>query len=91
MKVRAHVIITGRVQGVYFRVNTKRKADSLDLKGWVRNLPNERVEAIFEGEEEQVKDALNFCNHGPKGAMVENVDLTWETYTGEYLDFQITH
>jgi acylphosphatase len=84
MKVRAHVIITGRVQGVYFRVNTKRKADSLDLKGWVRNLPNERVEAIFEGEEEQVKDALNFCNHGPKGAMVE-------TYTGEYQDFQITH
>ena len=91
MKVRAHVIITGRVQGVYFRVYTKRKADSLDLKGWVRNLPDERVEAVFEGEEENVKDALNFCNHGPKYAMVEDVDLTWETYTGEYQDFQITH
>ena len=91
MKVRAHVIITGRVQGVYFRVNTKRKAVSLDLNGWVRNLPDERVEAIFEGEEEQVKVALDFCNHGPRGAMVESVDLTWETYTGEFKDFQITN
>ncbi len=89
MHVRAHVIITGKVQGVYFRVNTKRKAELLGLKGWVRNIDNGGVEAIFEGNEESVKEILDFCNHGPEGAKVENVDLNWQTYTGEFTDFQI--
>jgi len=89
MHVRAHVIITGKVQGVYFRANTKRKAELLGLKGWVRNLNNGGVEAIFEGDEESVKAILEFCNHGPEGAKVENVDLSWRTYTDEFTDFQI--
>jgi acylphosphatase len=90
MKVRAHVFITGRVQGVYFRQNTKRQADSLGVTGWVRNLPDGRVEAVFEGEEEPVKAVVDFCNYGTRNAIVEKVDLTWETYTGEHRDFHIT-
>lgn len=89
MKTRAHVFIAGKVQGVYFRANTKRKADSLSLKGWVRNLPDGRVEAVFEGEEEPIKRILDFCNHGPQDAVVEQVDLTWDKYTGELKDFKI--
>ncbi len=89
MKTRAHVFIAGKVQGVYFRANTRRKADSLSLKGWVRNLPDGRVEAVFEGEEEPIKRILDFCNHGPQDAVVEQVDLTWDKYTGELKDFKI--
>lgn len=89
MKTRAHVFIAGKVQGVYFRANTKRKADSLSLKGWVRNLPDGRVEAVFEGEEEPIRRILDFCNHGPQDAVVEQVDLTWDKYTGELKDFKI--
>ena len=89
MNTRAHVFIAGKVQGVYFRANTKRKADSLSLKGWVRNLPDGRVEAVFEGEEEPIKRILDFCNHGPQDAVVEQVDLTWDKYTGELKDFKI--
>lgn len=90
MKTRAHVIVSGRVQGVYFRASTKRQADSLDLTGWVRNLPDGRVEAVFEGDQEPVKVAVDFCHYGPKNADVEKVELTWETYAGEYKSFIIT-
>ena len=89
MKVRAHVFVTGRVQGVYFRQSTKRQANSLDVTGWVRNLPDGRVEAVFEGDEDPVKVAVDYCHYGPRAAKVEKIGSTWETYTGEYHDFQI--
>jgi acylphosphatase len=91
MKVRAHVFVSGRVQGVFFRSETKRKADSHSLTGWVCNLPDFRVEAVFEGEEEAVKALVEFCKRGPSGARVTNIDLTWENYTGEFDGFKLKH
>jgi len=89
--VRAHVFVSGRVQGVFFRSETKRKADAYGVKGWVCNLSDFRVEAVFEGEEEAVKALVEFCKRGPSGAMVTNVDLTWENYTGEFAGFKLKH
>jgi acylphosphatase len=87
MKVRAHVLLSGRVQGVFFRLEAKRKADNRGVKGWVRNLPDGRVEAVFEGEEEAVKALIEFCRRGPPRARVTNVVLAWENYTGEFGGF----
>jgi len=90
VKVRAHIFVTGRVQGVYFRQSTKRQANSLDVTGWVRNLPDGRVEAVFEGDEEPVKVAVDYCHYGSRAAKVEKVDIMWETYTGQYKGFEVT-
>ena len=89
MKTRAHVFVSGRVQGVFFRTETKYKADSQGVKGWIRNLPDGRVEAVFEGEEDTVKTLIEFCKRGPPGARVVNVDLVWEDFTGEFDGFKI--
>lgn len=90
MKTRAHVFVTGRVQGVFFRSQTKRNADFYDVKGWVRNLSDGRVEALFEGEKSAVQALIAFCKHGPLGAKVTDVTYTWENYTGEFGRFKIT-
>lgn len=91
MKVRAHVFISGFVQGVFFRSNTKKMADMLGLKGWVRNLPDGRVEAVFEGEKPAVDEIIKWCHKGPPGAEVEKVEVIWEDYTGEFKDFKIRY
>lgn len=91
MKVRAHIFVSGRVQGVFFRSETKREAKKHNVTGWVRNLPDGRVEAVFEGEEENVKQLINFCRHGPPGAKVTGVEVKWESYTGEFKDFEIRY
>jgi acylphosphatase len=91
MKTRAHVFVSGRVQGVFFRSETKHKADRYDVKGWVRNLPDGRVEAVFEGEEEAVKALIEFCKRGPSGARITNVDLRWENSTGEFDAFKVRY
>jgi len=83
MQARAHIFVSGMVQGVFFRANTKDRADSLGLKGWVRNTPDGRVEAVFEGEKEKVDAALGFCKTGPSGAVVKNVEVKWEEPKGE--------
>lgn len=89
VKTRAHVIVAGRVQGVFFRLETKRNADRHDVKGWVRNLPDGRVEAVFEGEKDAVETLIAFCKHGPSGAKVTNFELIWETYTGTFHSFKL--
>ena len=91
VKARAHVFAGGRVQGVFFRSETKHRADRHDLTGWVRNLPDGRVEAVFEGEKEAVQTLIEFCKHGPFGAKVTNFELTWENYTGEFDRFKIKY
>ena len=91
MKARAHVFVSGRVQGVFFRSQTKHNADRHGVKGWVRNLPDGRLEAVFEGEEEAVQALVDFCKQGPSGARVTNMDLTWEDYTGKLDRFQIKY
>lgn len=91
MKVRAHVFVTGRVQGVFFRSETRHEAKSRGVKGWVRNTVDGRVEAVFEGEEENVKELVEFCKLGPPGARVTDVTVTWEKYAGEFRDFEIRY
>ena len=91
MKVRAHVFVSGLVQGVFFRSNTKRMADYLGVKGGVRNLPDGRVEAVFEGERGAVAKLIEWCHKGPPDAEVEDVEVKWEQYKGEFGDFKIRY
>ena len=72
---RAHVLVSGRVQGVFFRESTRRCAEALGLSGFVRNLSDGRVEALFSGEEEAVHRALDFVRRGPPGAQVTDVHV----------------
>ena len=89
--VRAHIYIHGRVQGVFFRYYTRREALRKGLKGWVRNLPDGRVEAVFEGNKESVEDILEWCKRGPPHAKVDRIVVKWEEYRGEFKDFQIRY
>jgi len=87
VKARVHVIVSGKVQGVFFRQKTKQVALSLDVKGWIQNLPNGKVEAVFEGDEPAVKALIDYCYHGPSSARVDNVEANYENYVGEFSDF----
>jgi acylphosphatase len=91
VKVRAHVFVSGRVQGVFFRSETQYEANRRNVSGWVRNTRDGRVEAIFEGEKENVEALIDFCRRGPPGARVTKVDIHWENYTGEFKDFRIRY
>jgi acylphosphatase len=75
---RAHVRVQGSVQGVFFRVETRDRARSLGVSGWVRNLQDGAVEAVFEGPEERVESMVEWCRRGPAGARVESVNVDWE-------------
>jgi acylphosphatase len=90
-KARAHVLVSGRVQGVFFRLQTKHKADYYNVKGWIRNLPDGRLEAVFEGEKDVLQTIIAFCRHGPSGARVTNTYVTWGPYTGEFDRFKIKY
>lgn len=87
--VRAHLTIEGVVQGVFFRANTKEQADRRGVHGWVRNRPDGTVEAVFEGEQEAVKKLIEWCHHGPPGAVVEKVNIDWEAYKDEFKNFTV--
>jgi acylphosphatase len=89
--VRAHVFVSGLVQGVFFRMHTKRMADSLNVTGWVRNLPDGRVEAVFEGHRKDVEKIVEWCKRGPSGAIVKDVNVTWQEYRGESKNFRIIY
>ncbi|MGD8859186.1 MAG: acylphosphatase [Myxococcales bacterium] len=86
---RIHLVVRGRVQGVYFRASTQREARQLGLTGWVKNRPDGAVEIVAEGEEDQVKDLLSWAQAGPTTARVEKVDTRWRSYTGEFSNFLI--
>ncbi|WP_302080879.1 acylphosphatase [Salinibaculum rarum] len=77
-RTRAHVFVTGNVQGVYFRATTRDEAQERDVDGWVRNLDDGRVEAVFEGPAETVEEMVEFCHRGSSAATVEDVDVTYE-------------
>ena len=89
--LRAHVIIQGLVQGVFFRSSMKEKALQLGVGGWVRNLPDGGVEALFEGEKKKVEELVAWCYKGPPGARVMKVDLGWEPYKGEFRHFDVRY
>ncbi len=86
---RIHLVIRGRVQGVYFRASAAREAKRLGLTGWVKNRPDNAVELVAEGEEDQVKDFLAWAQHGPSTARVDKIDTRWRSYTGEFASFTI--
>ncbi len=86
---RVHIFVSGRVQGVFFRQNTQKQAKRIGINGWVRNLPDGRVEAIFEGEKNKVEEMINWAKKGPFFACVDKIDITWEVYKGEFNDFKI--
>jgi acylphosphatase len=86
---RAHVFVSGIVQGVFFRASTRDEARMLGLKGWVRNLPDGRVEAVFEGEKSAVGQMLLWCAHGPPGAEVTDLETRWVDASSEFKSFDI--
>jgi len=80
---RANVVVRGSVQGVFFRAETRDRARSLGLAGWVRNAPDGTVVAAFEGEDERVESILEWCRRGPAGARVDEVEVAWVEPEGE--------
>jgi acylphosphatase len=89
MERRAHILVSGNVQGVFFRSFTKRFAKQLGLKGWVRNLADGRVEIKVEGENSDIQKLIKHVRNGPKSSEVTRVDIQWEECSGEYEDFRI--
>ena len=89
--VRARAVISGRVQGVAFRIETQWTAGRIGVRGWVRNRWDGTVEALFEGERARVEEMLVWCRRGPELARVEGVDVCWEDYRGEFAKFSIAH
>jgi len=81
---RAHVVVRGHVQGVFFRAEARDRARSLGLAGWVRNQPDGSVEAVFEGPRERVESMVTWCEHGPRGAKVTSADVRWEEPCGAH-------
>ncbi|MFQ5793463.1 MAG: acylphosphatase [Candidatus Bipolaricaulia bacterium] len=88
---RVHVWISGRVQGVFFRAHTRDRARSLGVVGWVRNLADGRVEAVFEGETEAVQGIVRWCHRGSPHARVRDVEIDWEPYRGEFRRFRVRY
>jgi acylphosphatase len=90
-KIRAHVFIRGKVQGVYFRQNTRIIAKRYGVVGWVRNLKDRRVEVVLEGNEMDVNQVIEWCYAGPPKAAVDDVDINYEKYTGEFREFKVNY
>lgn len=90
-KARAHLVVTGRVQGVCFRAETQRAATRCGVYGWVRNKPDGTVEAVVEGPKEDVISLINWCQTGPPLSSVAKVDVTWQTYQGMFAEFDIRY
>lgn len=90
-KIRVHLMISGRVQGVCYRMETKFAADRLGVLGWVRNKQDGRVEAMLEGEQGQVEALIEWCRTGPAAARVQDVRITRETWRNEFRSFEVTY
>jgi len=91
LPTRVHLIISGLVQGVFFRHHTKKNAVGLGLTGWVKNRPDGKVEAVFEGKEENVALMIDWCRIGPPSSHVTDVEITREEATHAFPDFTIRY
>ena len=91
MKIRAHVVYEGRVQGVFFRANAKKCADHLGVTGWVRNTAEGNVEALFEGDESTVRQAVDLCADNQPFAEVSSKRVDYSSATGEFKNFSIKY
>jgi acylphosphatase len=89
VNVRAHIVVSGIVQGVFFRSETRKVAARQGVTGWVRNRVDGRVEAVLEGDDVAVNAVIAFCRRGPSRAWVEGIEVTWEMYRGAFNDFSI--
>jgi acylphosphatase len=90
-RVRAHVLISGRVQGVFFRDYTQRAAEERRILGWVRNTRDGRVEAVFEGEKDKLEDMIRWCHQGSPMSRVTGVNVDWQEFVGEFRDFSVKY
>jgi acylphosphatase len=88
---KAHLFIEGRVQGVFYRAFTRNLAIKLGLRGWVRNLYDGRVEAVFEGDRGLIERAVLECKRGPSGAHVTDIDVSWEVSSEDLKAFEIKY
>ena len=86
---RVHIFVSGRVQGVFFRLKTKDKAEELGVSGWVKNLADGRVEIMAEGEKEKIKDLIGWAQKGPIFARVDKVEVEEGEFKGEFDSFEI--
>jgi len=91
MKKRAQIIVKGLVQGVFFRATTKEVAKSFGLTGWVRNVDDDKVEIVVEGEEEKIKKLIEWSWKGPPAARVDDVKVNWQNFLGEFSTFEIKY
>ncbi len=89
-KSRAHVWIKGRVHGVFFRAYTRDTALQTGVTGWVRTLPDGRVEAVFEGDDEKVRQMIDWCHVGSPISRVDSLEVQEEVYSGDFETFRIT-
>lgn len=90
--IRARAYVSGTVQGVFFRATTMEEANRIgELAGWVRNLPDGRVEVVCEGSREKVERLIAWLWHGPPSAHINDVSVTWGQATGEYREFRIAY
>ncbi|MDD2913343.1 MAG: acylphosphatase [Candidatus Pacebacteria bacterium] len=90
-KVRAHVFFSGRVQRVFFRRTVMLKANLLKITGWIKNLKDGRVEAVFEGEKEKIEKLVKNAGKGNPLIRVDYFELEWEKYSGQYENFKVTY
>jgi acylphosphatase len=88
-KTQVHVVISGQVQGVWYRASTKQKAEALGLTGWVKNTAQGNVEAVFEGDESTVNQMIAWCRKGPPLAQVTDVKITHTHFGGEFTGFVV--
>lgn len=86
---RAHVYVSGNVQGVFFRDSTRQKAEELGLSGWVKNTPDGRVEAVFEGPTDEVRQMVDWCENGPSQADVDDVEVEYGEAEGDSESFEV--
>jgi len=89
--IRVRLLIEGRVQGVWFRESTRREAERLGVRGWVRNRREGTVEVVAEGPEDGVRKLAAWCHHGPPSARVTRVQEFEEAYQGEFASFNVEY
>ena len=90
-ETRAIILVTGRVQGVFYRSCTRDAAQQIGVTGWVRNLPDGTVEAVFEGDMDKVQKMIEWCRQGSPLSRVHKVEVLDETFTGEFDRFAVIH
>lgn len=90
-KVRAQILVSGLVQMVFFRSYTQQKAQEFGLTGWVKNLSDGRVEALFEGNRENIEKMIEWAKKGPPNAQVDGCEVNWQEYKGEFNNFQVRY